>query len=196
MEVAGEQLIQDHAERIDVRLHRKWLTLEGFGCRVGRRGGIPAGRSNGVREAEARDTESVDLAGVEHISAAEVADCNVDGLAGRHTLTLGEALDIAIYRIVQECLSNALRHGEPSLITLSVVRDDVAGSILVEVADNGVGSHAAPGAGFGLTGMQERAAALGGRLGYANRPDGGFAVRAELPCTPTDTVPQIKETVR
>src|SRR5580658_1152920 len=83
MEVAGEQLIQDHAERIDVRLHRKWLTLEGFGCRVGRRGGIPAGRSNGVREAEARDTESVDVVGVEHVSAAEVRERDVDGLAGR-----------------------------------------------------------------------------------------------------------------
>src|SRR5580704_5205746 len=82
IEVPGEQLIQDHAERIDVGLHREWLTLEGFGCRVGRCGGIPAGRSNGVREAEARDTESVDLAGVEHISAAEVPDRYVDGLAG------------------------------------------------------------------------------------------------------------------
>jgi signal transduction histidine kinase len=94
-----------------------------------------------------------------------------------------QAVDMSAYRIVQEALTNALRHAPGSRVRV-VVTVDVS-EVRVEVV-NGVAS-AAPGAvasttgGNGVAGMRERAAVLGGRLDAGATPDGGFAVRAELP---------------
>ncbi|HYN94336.1 MAG TPA: sensor histidine kinase [Pilimelia sp.] len=99
---------------------------------------------------------------------------------------------LSAYRIVQEALTNALRHGGPGVS--AHVRLTYAGDrLLVEVTDDGRGA-AAPddGAGHGLLGMRERAAAVGGRLRAGPRPGGGFAVTAELPyagAVPAGAVP-------
>lgn len=94
----------------------------------------------------------------------------------------GEPLDGAVYRIVQESVSNAVRHGKPGTIDISVsVADDR--SIAVRVADDGSGlkSNGRPG-GFGIIGMQERVTALGGVLEVGNRKDGpGVAVSVRIP---------------
>jgi two-component system sensor histidine kinase UhpB len=94
----------------------------------------------------------------------------------------GEPLDGTVYRIVQESVSNAVRHGRPGTIEIAVaVAADQ--SITVRVADDGGGltSNGRPG-GFGVIGMQERVAALGGVLEVANRPDGhGVVVSARIP---------------
>jgi signal transduction histidine kinase len=84
------------------------------------------------------------------------------------------------YRIVQESLTNVLRHSNAKRAIVRVVLvDDI---LTVEVLDDG---HAAPrdsGApGQGLQGMSERAAALGGQLEAGLAPDGGWRVRARLP---------------
>ena len=87
-----------------------------------------------------------------------------------------------IYRIVQESISNALRHGRPSRIEVRVSRAEEAW-ILVEVSDDGVGlqSEGAHG-GLGLTGMRERVSARGGALEVSPGPGGrGVRVRARLP---------------
>jgi len=87
-----------------------------------------------------------------------------------------------IYRILQESINNALRHGRPANITLSVVRES-ATSVAVEICDDGVGlqstgSHG----GLGLTGMRERVGALGGELEVSTGPGGrGVRVCARLP---------------
>lgn len=93
---------------------------------------------------------------------------------------LGEATDTIIYRIVQEGMSNALRHGEPNFVDIHVKRD-VRGDAIVEVIDDGPGLRGGPTLGYGLTGMRERVAAMGGRLTFADRPAGGFSLSAALP---------------
>jgi two-component system sensor histidine kinase UhpB len=96
---------------------------------------------------------------------------------------LGDRVDTTVYRIVQECLSNAVRHGRPRLITISIDRDPQSGELVVEVADDGSGVDDAPAMGYGLIGMEERVKAIDGQLRFANRAGGGFVVRARLPCS-------------
>lgn len=94
--------------------------------------------------------------------------------------TLPEDVDRTAYRIVQEALTNVARHAGRAR---TAVRIGYTERILtVAVLDEGPcapGSSITPGT--GLTGMRERVAALGGTLVAAPRPDGGFAVHAELP---------------
>ncbi|HEY1798213.1 MAG TPA: histidine kinase [Stellaceae bacterium] len=92
----------------------------------------------------------------------------------------GELIDATIYRVVQECLSNALRHGRPARVA---VRIDGTGRdrIVVEIVDDGAGMSGAASPGFGLRGMAERVRALGGWLTLSNQPGGGLAVTATLP---------------
>jgi signal transduction histidine kinase len=83
----------------------------------------------------------------------------------------------AAHRIVQEALTNVLRHAgdTPAEVTVRCS----AGSLVVEVRDHGPGPGDAVPAGLGIPGMRERAAAVGGRL--ETRTEDGFVVRAELP---------------
>jgi len=98
---------------------------------------------------------------------------------------LGEVADITIYRVVQECVSNAVRHGKPAMIDISVrlSSDDPHGDdeIVIAVADDGRGMREPSGGGFGLLGMKERVAESGGRLTLADKPSGGVVVTAVLP---------------
>lgn len=96
----------------------------------------------------------------------------------------GEPLDSVVYRIVQESLSNAVRHGTPSTIEVEV-KTTAAGDVLVQVRDDGGGlrPNARPGS-FGVLGMRERVATLGGELEVKDRTDKrGVAVAARLPKT-------------
>jgi two-component system, NarL family, sensor histidine kinase UhpB len=95
--------------------------------------------------------------------------------------SFGRAIDEQIYRIIQESLNNALRHGRAQHIAI-VVRLNADGVIAVDVSDDGVGFQAANGAGFALLGMQERVQSLGGTLSAGNRHDrSGVIVSARLP---------------
>jgi signal transduction histidine kinase len=94
------------------------------------------------------------------------------------------AAGVSVYRIVQEALTNVLKHAGPARaeVTIACEQDTVT----IEVTDNGTGQHGngSPGGGHGLAGMRERAAAFGGDLAAGPRPGGGFAVRARLPLGP------------
>jgi two-component system, NarL family, sensor histidine kinase UhpB len=98
-------------------------------------------------------------------------------------------VDTTVYRIVQECLSNAVRHGKPRLIAISVGRDARRDEVIVEVADDGAGLDREPELGYGLIGMEERVRGMGGRLTLSNRLGGGFVVSAALPCSGSDKLP-------
>ncbi|MBE1604929.1 sensor histidine kinase [Actinopolymorpha pittospori] len=87
-------------------------------------------------------------------------------------------VDQVAYRIVQESLTNVLRHAGPKA-TASVRVRRTGNELLVEVADTGCGGTAHPG--YGIAGMRRRALAVGGRLEAGPAPDGGFVVRAHLP---------------
>jgi signal transduction histidine kinase len=92
------------------------------------------------------------------------------------------AVQAAGYRIVQEALTNALRHAAARHVRVQVRRGDRA--LRVEIADDGAGAGAdggGAGSGSGVPGMRERAAALGGTLEAGPGPGGGWRVLAELP---------------
>ncbi|MGW4802681.1 sensor histidine kinase [Kitasatospora sp. NPDC004272] len=87
--------------------------------------------------------------------------------------------DRCAYRVVQEALTNALRHSGAGHATVRVVRRD--GGTLIEVADDGSGPPPGHRPGRGLTGMAERAARLNGAVQHGLGPNGGFLVRVVLP---------------
>ena len=99
--------------------------------------------------------------------------------------SFGPLVDTAVYRIVQEALSNAIRHGDPAEITVTVEQSPAGasgpGSVTVKVTNDGSGVDNSAGFGFGLAGMQERVHALGGRLVLARQPGLGLSVTATLP---------------
>ncbi|MER5196970.1 sensor histidine kinase [Streptomyces sp. NPDC002755] len=94
---------------------------------------------------------------------------------------LAAGADLAAYRVVQEALTNAVRHAVGSRVRVAV--DHVPGAVHIEVSDTG-GASAAPdgtGGGRGLIGLRERLAVYGATLRAGERPTGGFAVRAVIP---------------
>jgi signal transduction histidine kinase len=115
---------------------------------------------------------------------ARSAGLAVDVVAEGPARDLPAGVDAAAYRIVQEALTNAVRHsGGASARVLLRYRPD---GVDIEVNDDGIGPgggapRAAPGTGRGLAGMTERARALGGTVDAGPRPAGGFRVLARLP---------------
>ncbi|WP_432148766.1 sensor histidine kinase [Streptomyces sp. bgisy029] len=90
-------------------------------------------------------------------------------------------VDLAAYRIVQESLTNAARHSGAGEVVVRVAYGDRELALAVEDDGRGPAGAAGPGGGTGITGMTERARALGGELTAGRRPGGGFTVRARLP---------------
>jgi signal transduction histidine kinase len=94
------------------------------------------------------------------------------------TAVVRKPVAMAAYRIVQESLTNVVRHASASRAVVSV-RAGPDGSLAVEVCDDGTGRNgSSPGSGVGIRGMRERAEATGGRLEAGNGRGGGFVVRA------------------
>jgi len=107
------------------------------------------------------------------------------GLDVRATTTgeapsLPPALELSVYRIVQEALTNTLKHASASSVDVRL--HFTPGAIGIRVQDNGAADPTARGSGgHGLTGMTERAAVYGGSLSAGPAPDGGWLVVASLP---------------
>ncbi|MCT9930795.1 sensor histidine kinase [Planotetraspora sp. A-T 1434] len=88
-------------------------------------------------------------------------------------------IDISAYRIIQEAVTNVVRHaGTHSCEALIDFRDD---ELSIEVIDGGNGRGRPAGSGYGLVGMRERVGLLRGEFSAAPRPEGGFRVTARLP---------------
>ena len=88
-------------------------------------------------------------------------------------------VDLTAYRIVQEALTNVLKHAGPATATVAIRYEP--GSVSVEVVDDGRGAPVNTAGGHGILGMRERVAAFGGTLVAAPRSGGGFRVHATLP---------------
>lgn len=122
------------------------------------------------------------------VRAAEGAGARVrlEVDAGTDPSGLPPAVGAAAYRITQEALTNAVRHGGPAVgVAVTVSRDDgpgADGALRISVLDNGRSPMANEAGGYGIVGMRERARSVGGSLRAGPRPDGaGFAVTAVLP---------------
>jgi signal transduction histidine kinase len=104
--------------------------------------------------------------------------------ASGHTAALPPGLQLAVYRIVQEALTNSLKHAGPGTdVRVSVAADVRAGQVRVRVDDSGGEAESTPtaGSGHGLIGLRERAALAGGSVTAGPRPGGGWSVAAVLP---------------
>jgi signal transduction histidine kinase len=95
--------------------------------------------------------------------------------------------EVDVYRIVQEALGNAARHGQPDRVRIAIMRGDR--SLRIEVVDDGVGFNEAGirEGGLGLASMRERAASVRGTLQVRSRPGTGTVVSLEVPLADTVT---------
>jgi signal transduction histidine kinase len=124
------------------------------------------------------------LANIDQLaSRAHRAGLPVEVYIGGNPAQLSPGADLAAYRVVQEALTNSLKHARGSRATVTVRYE--AGGVAIEVLDDGAdaqsnGNHE-EGGGPGLVGMRERITLYGGELEAGRRQGGGFAVRARLP---------------
>jgi signal transduction histidine kinase len=95
--------------------------------------------------------------------------------------SLPAGVELAAYRVVQEALTNALKHARPARVDVALDFSDAA--LRISVANDGAraGGHSA---GHGLIGMRERVSLYGGRLAAGERPGGRFEIAAEIPLEP------------
>jgi signal transduction histidine kinase len=93
--------------------------------------------------------------------------------------TCPQGVDLSAFRIVQEALTNALRHAGPAhaRVVLRYRTDELE----IEISDDGPGTGESEGSGYGLVGMRERVSVYGGELEAGGRPGGGYALRVRLP---------------
>ena len=106
-------------------------------------------------------------------------DVDLDGDDEPPELPAG--ISLTVYRIVQEALTNVMKHAGPARAHVSVRYDD---EVHIEVTDDGRGSRPhddVPSSGQGLIGMRERVELFGGTLAIGPRPGGGYRVRATIP---------------
>jgi signal transduction histidine kinase len=92
---------------------------------------------------------------------------------------LPPGVDVSAYRIIQEALTNALKHAGPARarVLISYEPDELA----IEIVDDGAGDTSPTVGGHGVIGMRERVSVFGGDLAAGPRPEGGYALRARLP---------------
>jgi len=154
--------------------------------RSGREALVEMRRLLGVLREDASDGAA--LAPQPGISQLDALVANVRAAGLDVALTVDErcsalppAVELAVYRIVQEALTNALKHAGPARVEVRVTRD--GGAVRVDVVDDGAGASGESG-GHGLVGMRERVAVFGGRLLAGPRAEGGFEVHATLPLAP------------
>jgi signal transduction histidine kinase len=121
------------------------------------------------------------VAGVDELVArTKAAGISVDAQVTGSPRDLPASVDLAVYRIVQEALTNVARHAHPGAAVVRLAFNDDSVEILIE--DEGLRAARPNGyGGNGIAGMRERVAALGGEFSAGPRPDVGFRVRARLP---------------
>jgi signal transduction histidine kinase len=138
-----------------------------------------------LRDVDEQDGARVPAGGLhrldELVAGAEAAGLHLEIMTRGEPRELPAGVDLAAYRIVQESVSNIVRHAGTTAGT--VLLQFRSGELVVTI-ENEPGTRGAaesPGARNGIRGMRERAEALGGELEAGPRPGGGFRVRARLP---------------
>lgn len=113
-----------------------------------------------------------------------VDECRAAGLAVQVNRTgaawpLPAAMDLTAYRLLQEALTNVLRHSAAAIAQVEVAHEPER--VRLRVSDDGPAKDGEPGGGHGQLGMRERVAVWGGSLHFGPLPDGGYEVVADLP---------------
>jgi len=139
-----------------------------------------------LREGERDEDALAPQPGMERLDAlvshARAAGLNVDLTVTGEPRPLSAGVDLSAFRIVQEALTNALRHAGPSTTRVEV--DYGSSALRLRVLDDGRGASSGNGSGalgHGILGMRERVALFGGELKVGPRAGGGYEVLAELP---------------
>jgi signal transduction histidine kinase len=202
----GEERLRIAREVHDVVAHAMVAINVQAGVAAHRLDRDPEQARSALRDIKATSGEALsDLRATLGVLRATDADAPVGPAAGLHDLEgltaglraagvrveldvapvrLPSPVDAAGYRIVQEALTNVLRHADASAVRVRVADEDAA--VRLEIVDDGAGARAAGnGSGHGLRGMRERAAALNGTLESGPAPGGGWRVSARLPVHPT-----------
>jgi signal transduction histidine kinase len=143
-----------------------------------------------VRHGEGEDLHGpVGIDRVEELAArARAAGLSVHVHVEGERVRLPTGVDLTAYRVVQEALTNTLKHGGGAQASVTVSYEP--NEVVLSIEDDGVGAgDSRPGlgelgGGHGLVGMRERVELYGGMLQAGSRPGGGFAVRARLPTRP------------
>jgi len=115
------------------------------------------------------------------LGSARAAGIDVDVAVEGTARPLPGAVDLTAYRIVQEALTNVVRHAQARNAKVRIGFEPEA--LVLDVSDDGRGAPPSPNGGHGLRGMRERAAVLGGTLEAGPAGERGFTVRARLPVT-------------
>jgi signal transduction histidine kinase len=113
------------------------------------------------------------------VDGVRAAGIPVDLVVNGEPREVPSSVSHAAYRIVQESLTNVVRHAGPTRAQVGL--DYADGALMVTVRDDGPGPVGPVDAGEGITGMRERARAVGGSLNTSAPPEGGFLVEARLP---------------
>ncbi|GLY79950.1 sensor histidine kinase [Actinoallomurus iriomotensis] len=115
------------------------------------------------------------------VSAAEAAGCRVTATLDPSAGAVPSAIQVSAYRIVQEALTNVVKHAGPTDVRVALRLDDDVLTVEVENGPAAAAHRPVPGSGRGLIGVRERVTAFGGTSHLGPRPDGGWRVRAALP---------------
>lgn len=151
--------------------------------------GVLRGEHGGRRTEEPGAADSAPPPGLDDLPAlvrrAEQAGVRT-ALRTRWAVGLPAGTALAVYRIVQEALTNVVKHAGDGTGCRVTVEVGSRGEVSVEVVDDGAGNptvsgRAEPGGGHGLVGMRERVTLYGGTLAAGPRSGGGFAVSVRLP---------------
>jgi signal transduction histidine kinase len=135
-------------------------------------------------QAEADGTPAPGLAGIQALAAQATAAGVPTTVEVRGERNLPQAMALSVYRIVQEAVTNVIKHAGPASCAIQI--DLTGNDVVVDIADNGHPRSAAPdqAGGHGLIGMRERVSLFNGQLTAAPHPEGGFRVTARLPVNP------------
>lgn len=116
---------------------------------------------------------------VDQVRAAGIAvDITIEG----EQQALPGPLELSAYRIIQEALTNTIMHGGDN-VTAQVITSYRPDRLVIDILDNGRGSHNGQSRGHGLIGIRERAALFGGTADLGNQDERGYRVHVELPVT-------------
>ena len=131
-----------------------------------------------LRPVELAETTGLSAVGRLVQAFADATGINITLSMGDAPYTLGEEADHIVYRLVQEGVTNALRHGRATEIIVSFFTRD--GGLGVGIKDNGIGTSGVK-EGYGLLGIRERIEQLGGELTFHGEPRNGFILSAWFP---------------